>query len=121
MTKDRNRRIWELRLAGATHAAIAVEFGISTNRVRQILEREKRRELRLLELEEADRLPQQPNSLHLTPHLRKLIAGAIGRENFTPDDVRSLISEPWRLFSLSDFKTRYRHELREWLARDERR
>lgn len=49
-------------------------YGIFTPRVRQIFEREAKRELRQQELAAAERRPDQPNLLHLEPRLRAMTA-----------------------------------------------
>ena len=61
MVSDRNRQRIERRRSGESFSAIGTALGISRERVRQIVEREERREQRAQELEEAGRLPQQPN------------------------------------------------------------
>jgi hypothetical protein len=70
MVSDRNRQIIERRRSGESFSAIGTALGISRERVREIVEREERREQRAQELEEAARLPQQPNPLQLPPRLR---------------------------------------------------
>lgn len=88
MTEKRNREILKRRRAGETFSAIAKDFGVSRERARQIFEREEKREARRLELAEADRRPDQPNPLHLTPWVRSMVAEVCGKAEFTPDDVQ---------------------------------
>jgi hypothetical protein len=90
MVSDRNRQIIERRCSGESFSAIGSALGISRERVRQIVEREERRDQRARELEEAARLPQQPNPLQLAPRLRNMLAKLFGTPNFTPDDVVAL-------------------------------
>ncbi len=90
MVSDRNRQIIERRHSGESFSAIGTALGISRERVRQIVEREERREQRAQELEEAARLPQQPNPLQLPPRLRNMLAKLFGTPDFTPDDVAAL-------------------------------
>jgi hypothetical protein len=90
MVSDRNRQIVERHRSGESFSAIGSAFGISRERVRQIVEREERREQRARELEEAARLPQQPNPLQLPPRLRNMLAELFGTPDFTPDDVAAL-------------------------------
>jgi hypothetical protein len=73
MVSDRNRQIIERRRSGESFSAIGTALGISRERVREIVEREERREQRAQELEEAARLPQQPNP-HQLPRLRNMLA-----------------------------------------------
>ncbi|RUW18220.1 hypothetical protein, partial [Mesorhizobium sp. M4B.F.Ca.ET.013.02.1.1] len=90
MAEGRNQEILERRRAGETFAAIARDFGISQPRVRQVFEREEKRELRRRELAEADRRPDQPNPLQLEPRLRAMLAEFYGKADFTPDDIEAL-------------------------------
>jgi Sigma-70, region 4 len=73
MVSDRNRQIIERRRSGESFSAIGSALGISRERVRQIVEREERSDQRARELEEAARLPQQPNPLQLAPRLRNML------------------------------------------------
>src|SRR6266849_6559827 len=57
MVSDRNWQIIERRRSGESFGAIGSALGISRERVREIVEREERREQRARELEEAARLP----------------------------------------------------------------
>ena len=90
MVSDRNRQIIERRRSGESFSAIGTALGISRERVRQIVEREERREQRAQELEEAARLSQQPNPLQLPPRLRNMLAKLFGTPDFTLDDVAAL-------------------------------
>ena len=90
MVSDRNRQIIERRRSGESFSAIGTALGISRERVRQIVEREERREQRAQELKEAARLPQQPNPLQLPPRLRNMLAKLFETPDFTPDDVVAL-------------------------------
>jgi hypothetical protein len=90
---DRNRQIIERRRSGESFGAIGSALGISRERVREIVERQEHREQRARELEEAARLPQQPNPLQLPPRLRNMLAKLFGTPNFTPDDVVALESQ----------------------------
>lgn len=87
MAEERNREIMQRRRDGATFSALAKDYGISAPRVRQIFDREVKRELRQQELAEADRRTDQPNLLHLEPRLRAMLADFCGKAEFTPDDV----------------------------------
>jgi hypothetical protein len=87
MTAERNREILRRRRAGETFPALARDYQISRERVRQIVEREDRKEQRQTELAEADSRPDQPNPLHLEPHERRILAEFCGKAEFTPDDV----------------------------------
>ena len=86
MVNDRNRQIIERRRSGESFSAIGTALGISRERVREIVEREERRDRRARELEEAARLAQQPNPLQLPPRLRNMLAKLFGTPDFTPDD-----------------------------------
>src|SRR6266436_1354636 len=117
MVSDRNRRIIERRRSGEGFSAIGTALGISRERVRQIFEREERRDERARELEEAARLPQQPNPLQLPPRLRNMLATLFGTPNFTPDDIVALdysVAMFWTIpnFGLQDWK-----ELKTWMER----
>src|SRR5216683_8085389 len=91
MVSDRNRQIIERRHSGESFSAIGTALGISRERVRQIVEREERRDDRAQELKEAARLlPQQPNPLQLPPRLRNMLAKLFETPDFTPDDVAAL-------------------------------
>jgi hypothetical protein len=74
MVSDRNRQIIERRRSGESFSAIGTALGISLERVREIVEREERRDQRARELEEAAGLPEQPNPLQLPPRLRNMLA-----------------------------------------------
>lgn len=91
MAEDRNKEIVKRRRAGATFSAIARDYGISAPRVREIFEREVKREQRQQELAEADRRPDQPNLLHLEPWERAVLADLCGKAEFTPDDVEERV------------------------------
>jgi hypothetical protein len=117
MASDRNRQIIERRRSGESFSAIGTALGISRERVRQIAEREELREQRAQELEEAARLPQQPNPLQLPPRLRNILARLFGTPDFTPDDVAALeysVAMFWTIpnFGLKDWK-----ELKTWMER----
>lgn len=88
MTEERNREILRRRRAGETFPALARDYQISRERVRQIVEREDRREQRQTELAKADSRPDQPNPLHLERHERRILAEFCGKADFTPDDVQ---------------------------------
>ena len=92
MVTDRNRQIIERRHSGESVSAIGIALEISRERVRQIVEREQRRDQRAQELEEAARLPQQPNPLQLTPRLRNMLAKLFGTPDFTPDGNQIVFS-----------------------------
>jgi hypothetical protein len=90
MVSNRNRQILERRRSGESFSDIGSALGISRERVREIVEREERRDQRARELEEAARLPQQPNPLQLPPRLRNMLAKLFETPDFTPDDVVAL-------------------------------
>jgi hypothetical protein len=79
MVGDRNRQIIERRRSGESFSAIGSALGISRERVREIVEREERRDRRARELEEAAHLPQQPNPLQLPPRLRNMLLLDFGK------------------------------------------
>src|SRR5258708_39204163 len=117
MVSDRNRQIIDRRHSGESFSAIGTALGISRERVRQIIEREERREQRAQELEEAARLPQQPNPLQLPTRLRNMLAKLFGTPDFAPDDVAALeysVAMFWTIpnFGLKDWK-----ELKTWMER----
>jgi hypothetical protein len=117
MVSDRNRQIIERRRSGESFSAIGTALGISRERVRQIIEREERREQRAQELEEAARLPQHPNPLQLPTRLRNMLATLFGTPDFTHDDVATLeysVAMFWTIpnFGLKDWK-----ELKTWMER----
>jgi hypothetical protein len=92
--RDRNLKILEHRRSGQSFAAIGELFGISSVRVRQVVEREEARLQRAAELSQAAALRQQPNVLHLPPRLRSMLAKACGKTDFTPQDVIALDYTP---------------------------
>ena len=117
MVSDRNRQIIERRRSRESFSAIGAALGISRERVREIFEREERREQRAQEFEEAARLPQQPNPLQLPKRLRNMLAKLFGTPDFTPDDVAALeysVAMFWTIpnFGLQDWK-----ELKRWMER----
>jgi hypothetical protein len=87
---DRNQEILKRRRAGESFAGIGKSFGISSVRVRQIVEREETRLHRAAELDQAAVLSEQPNVLHLPPRLRGMLARACGKPDITPQDVIAL-------------------------------
>jgi Sigma-70, region 4 len=84
MVSNRNRQILERRRSGESFSDIGSALGISRERVREIVEREERRDQRARELEEAARLPQQPNPLQLPPRLRNMLAKLFERRTLRP-------------------------------------
>lgn len=117
MVSDRNRQIIERRRSGESFSAIGSALGISRERVRQIVEREERREQRAQELEEAARLPQQPNPLQLPPRLRNMRAKLFGTPDFTPDDVAALEYSVAMFSTIPNFGLRDWKELKTWMER----
>ncbi|SRR5258706_4273552 len=117
MVSDRNRQIIERRRSGECFSAIGTAFEISRERVRQIVEREERRDQRVRELEEAARLPQQPNPLQLSPRLRNMLAKLFGTPNFTPDDVVALEYSVAMFSTIRNFGSRDWKELKTWMER----
>lgn len=97
--QDRNLQMLERRRSGDSFADIGRSFGISSVRVRQIIEREEARLKRAEELRQAAELPQQPNVLHLPPGLRRKLARVCGKTDFTPEDVVALGYTP-AMFSI---------------------
>jgi hypothetical protein len=85
--------------------------------VRQIVEREQRRDQRAQEVEEAARLPQQPNPLQLTPRLRNMLANVFGTPDFTPDDVAALEYSVAMFLTIPNFGLRDWKELKTWMER----
>jgi hypothetical protein len=92
-------------------------LGISRERVRQIVEREELREQRAQELEEAARLPQQPNPLQLLPRLRNMLAKLFGTPDFTPDDVAALEYSVAMFSTIPNFGLQDWKELKTWMER----
>ena len=95
MVSDRNRQIVERRRSGESFSAIGAALGISR----------------------VDRLPQQPNPLHLPPRLRNMLTKLFRTPNFTPNDVVALeysVAMFWTIpnFGLQDWK-----ELKTWMER----
>ena len=117
MASDRNRQIVGRRRSGESFSAIGTAFGISRERVRQIFEREERREQRARELEEASRLPQQPNPLQLPPRLRNMLAKLLGTPDFTPDDLAALEYSAAMFSTIPNFGLRDWKELKTWMER----
>ena len=117
MVSDRNRQIVERRRSGESFCAIGTAFGISRERVRQIVDREERRDRRTQELEEAARLPQQPNPLQLTPRLRNMLAKLFGTADFTPDHVVALEYTVAMFSTIPNFGSRDWKELKAWMER----
>lgn len=117
MVSDRNRQIIERRRSGESFSAIGIALGVSRERVRQIVEREQRREQRAQELEEAARLPQQPNPLQLTPRLRNMLANVFGTPDFTPADVAALEYSVAMFWTIPNFGLRDWKELKTWMER----
>jgi hypothetical protein len=117
MVTDRNRQIIERRHSGESVSAIGIALEISRERVRQIVEREQRRDQRAQELEEAARLPQQPNPLQLTPRLRNMLAKLFGTPDFTPDDVAALEYSVAMFLTIPNFGLRDWKELKTWMER----
>ena len=117
MVSDRNRQIIERRRCGESFSAIGSPLGISRERAREIVEREERRDQRARELEEAARLPQQPNPLQLPPRLRNMLAKLFGTPNFTPDDVVTLKYSVAMFLAIPNFGLRDWKELKTWVER----
>jgi hypothetical protein len=117
MVSDRNRQIVERRHSGESFSAIGTALGISRERVREIVEREERRDRRARELEEAARLPEQPNPLQLPPRLRNMLAKLFGTPDFTPDDVVALEYSVAMFSTIQNFGLRDWKELKMWLER----
>ncbi|MGQ0685166.1 sigma factor-like helix-turn-helix DNA-binding protein [Bradyrhizobium sp.] len=117
MVSDRNRQIVERRRSSESLGAIGSAMGISRERVRQIVDREERRDRRAQELEEAARLPQQPNPLQLTPRLRNMLAKLIGTTDFTPDQVVALEYTVAMFSTIPNFGSRDWKELKAWMER----
>jgi hypothetical protein len=91
---ERNLRMLARRRSGESFATIARSYGISSTRVRQIIDREDARLRRAAELKEAATSPQQPSILLLPPRLRSMLAKVCGRSDFTPQDVIELDYTP---------------------------
>ena len=117
MVSDRNRQIIDRRRSGESFSAIGAALGISRERVREIVEREERRDQRARELKEAARLPQQPNPLQLPPRLRNMLAKLFGTPNFTPDDVVALKYSVAMFLTIPNFGLRDWKELMTWMER----
>jgi hypothetical protein len=120
MVSDRNRQIIERRRSGERFSAIGSALGISRERVREIVEREERRDRRARELEEAAHLPQQPNPLQLPPRLRNMLAKLLGTPDFTPDDVVALEYSAAMFGTIPNFGLRDWKELKMWMERAEK-
>ena len=117
MVSGRNRQIIERRRSGESFSAIGAALGISRERVREIFEREERRDQRARELEEAARLPEQPNPLQLPPRLRNMLAKLFGTPHFTPDDVVALEYSAAMFLTIPNFGLRDWKELKAWMER----
>src|SRR5713226_942939 len=115
MVSDRNRQIIERHRSGESFSAIGSALGISRERVREIFEREERSDQRARELEEAARLPQQPNPVQLPPRLRNMLAKLFGRPDFTPDDVVALEYSVAMFSTIPNFGLRDWKELKGWM------
>ena len=85
--------------------------------MREIVEREERRDRRARELEEAARLAQQPNPLQLPPRLRNMLAKLFGTPDFTPDDVVALEYSAAMFWTIPNFGLRDWKELKMWMER----
>src|SRR5216683_2758941 len=112
MVSDRNRQIIERRPSGESFSAIGTALGISRERVTQTLEREERRDQRARELEEAARLPEQPNPLQLPPRLRNMLANLFRTPNFTPFDVVAIEYSAAMFWTIPNFGLRDWKELK---------
>jgi hypothetical protein len=117
MVSDRNRQIIERRRSDESFSAIGTALGISRERVREIVEREERRDRRARELEEAARLSQQPNPLQLPLRLRNMLAKLFGTPDFTPDDVVALEYSAAMFWTIPTFGLRDWKELKMWMER----
>src|SRR5258705_13997165 len=117
MIRDRNRQIIERRHSGESFSAIGSALGISRERVREIVEREEHRDQRARELEEAARLPEQPNPLQLPPRLRNMLAKLFRTPNFTPDDVVALEYSVAVFSTIPNFGLQDWRELKTWMER----
>src|SRR5258705_1356189 len=111
MVSDRNRQIIERRRSGESFSAIGTALGISRERVRQIVEREERRDDR------AACLPQQPNPLQLPPRLRNMLAKLFETPDFTPDDVVALEYSVAMFSTIPNFGLQDWRELKTWMER----
>ena len=111
MVSDRNRQIIERRRSGESFSAIGSALGS------EIVEREERRYQRARELEEAARLPEQPNPLQLPPRLRSMLAKLFGTPDFTPDDVAALEYSVAMFSTIPNFGLRDWKELKTWMER----
>lgn len=113
---DRNQTMMMRRRAGSPYREIAIAFGVSSARVRQIVEREEKRDERARELELAATLSQQPNPYHLQPRLRAALSSLLGKSDFTPEDVQARQLLPGELFRLPHIGLAEWQELKEWMA-----
>ena len=111
--------MFERRRAGESVRDLAAARGISTKRVRKILEREGELDRRALELAEADSRADQPNLLHLEPGTREKVACILQKQVFTPQDV-----EQYRygfavvpFLTIGGFARRDWNNLVKWMAR----
>jgi hypothetical protein len=68
-------------------------------------------------LEEAARLPQQPNPLQLPPRLRNMLAKLFGTPDFTTDDVAALEYSAAMFWTIPNFGLNDWKELKTWMER----
>jgi len=78
---------------------------------------ERLRDQRARELEEAARLPQQPNPLQLPPRLRNMLAKLFGTPDFTTDDVAALEYSAAMFWTIPNFGLKDWKELKTWMER----
>ena len=117
MVSERNRLMTERRRNGETLDILAHAFGITRERVRQIVLNVERQDARARELEKADRLLAQPNPLHMRPRLREMVIKLVGKADFTPDDVDALGFTESTFYAIPYFRRVDWIELVQWMAR----
>lgn len=109
----RNRAILRQYKSGATLATISEKYGLSVTRLKEVVAREVKYLEREMELMYALSLPDQPNALLLSPMTRAMVATAVGRSDFKPDDVRAVGLTA--ISCVPGFFAKHKRELSKWL------
>lgn len=111
----RNRLLLEERQKDVSCTCLAEKHRLSVGRVHQLIKLEAARVAREVELALADRLPVQPNPLHLTARTRAMVAEALRRGDFTREDV--VTAGPAVLLRVPGMNGRASREVEGWLQR----
>ena len=113
----RNRMMLDQHRNNTSYAALAHIHKLSVSRIKVIVAREATQVEREAELALADTLPDQPNPLHLSFATRTFVAEAVGRDEFTREDVLGLEGGMATLLRMPGFRGVYEREVRAWLDR----